>query len=224
MKLKKAIVIINSILLIIIILISPLSYYIFNFDHYNSLYEKNGVYKVLDNIDVLIITESVFNFFKYGTEFKKFELKSNIDYFTDNEISHLEDVRILLIKIFILYYISIFLIVILTILLIEKNILKFFKNIGLIFTVSSASVIIMLIILYFLGNNFPDLFENFHQIFFPQGNYTFIWNSLIITIFPFGFFYDFFIKIVITAFIISIILFIIGISVIIFFRIKKEIK
>jgi uncharacterized membrane protein len=224
MKLKKAIVIINSILLIIIILISPLSYYIFNFDHYNNLYEKNGVYKVLDDIDVLVITTSVFNFFKYGTEFKKFELKSNINYFADNEISHLEDVRILLIKIFILYYLSIFLIVILTILLIEKNIFKFFKNIGLIFTVSSSSVIIMLIILYFLGNNFPNLFENFHQIFFPQGNYTFTWNSLIITIFPFGFFYDFFIKIVMTAFIISIILFIIGISVIIFFRVKKEVK
>jgi uncharacterized membrane protein len=66
--------------------------------------------------------------------------------------------------------------------------------------------------LYFFGNNFISLFENFHYIFFPQGNWAFPEGSLIITIFPFGFFYDFFFRLLLSSLLISIILLFAGVA------------
>ena len=64
-------------------------------------------------------------------------------------------------------------------------------------------LICLFVLLYFLGNNFWALFEKFHYIFFPQGNWAFPEGSLIITIFPFGFFYDFFFKLITVSLIIA---------------------
>lgn len=41
------------------------------------------------------------------------------------------------------------------------------------------------------GINFPFLFRIFHETFFPQGNYTFIQDSLLVSLFPLEFFRDF---------------------------------
>jgi len=220
-KLKKAIILINSILLIVIIIFTPLAYYVFNFNFYNSLYENNGVFSVLDRDDVLNLTKNLFNFFKYGESYKNCVFESYVRYadksissvafFKPEEINHLDDVRRLLSKIFIMYYTSIILLIILTILLIEKNIFNFIKNISYSFIISSTAVMVVMIILYLLSENFWRLFENFHLMFFPQGNYTFPENSLIITLFPFGFFNDFFVKLVTCSSILSIIFLILGI-------------
>ena len=138
-KLKKAIILINSILLIIIILFSPLSHYIFNLDCYLTLYKNNGVFLTLNEDDVISLTKNLFNFFKYGESYKNCIFESYVRYtdksissvafFRPKEINHLDDVRRLLSKIFIMYYASIILLIILIILLIERNIFNFIKNI-----------------------------------------------------------------------------------------------
>jgi integral membrane protein (TIGR01906 family) len=197
---------INSILLIIIIVLSPLAYYLYNFNFYNSLFVKNGVYEVLDKSDVKQLTENVYDYFKYKRDFEAFELKGNIKFFNETEISHLNDVRILLKKLLAVFYISIALFTLLTILLVEKNLKRFLKNISLSALISSAILISLFILLYFFGNNFWALFEKFHYIFFPQGNWAFPEGSLIITIFPFGFFSDFFYKLITVALVISVVL------------------
>jgi integral membrane protein (TIGR01906 family) len=197
---------INSILLIIIIVLSPLAYYLYNFNFYNSLFVKNGVYEVLDKSDVKQLTENVYDYFKYKRDFETFELKGNIKFFNETEISHLNDVRILLKKLLAVFYISIALFTLLTILLVEKNLKRFLKNISLSALISSAILISLFILLYFFGNNFWALFEKFHYIFFPQGNWAFPEGSLIITIFPFGFFSDFFYKLITVALVISVVL------------------
>lgn len=94
------------------------------------------------------------------------------------------------------FYISIALFVLLTILLVEKKPKKILKNISLTVLISTSVLICLFILLYFLGNNFWALFEKFHYVFFPQGNWAFPEGSLIITIFPFGFFSDFFFKLI----------------------------
>jgi uncharacterized membrane protein len=94
------------------------------------------------------------------------------------------------------FYISTALFVLLTILLVEKKPKKFLKNISLTVLISSTALICLFVLLYFLGNNFWALFEKFHYVFFPQGNWAFPEGSLIITIFPFGFFSDFFFKLI----------------------------
>jgi len=158
----------------------------------------------------------VFNFFRHNQQFKEFKLKGNINYFNEREINHLDDVRILLNKIFIIFYSSIAVFVILALFLIDRNYPVFIKNISLIFIISSSTIIVFLTVLYFLANNFGSLFDKFHLAFFPQGNWAFPEGTLIITIFPFGFFLDFFFKLLTTSFIISIVLLISGISGIIF--------
>ncbi|MBN1298853.1 MAG: DUF1461 domain-containing protein [Actinobacteria bacterium] len=201
-----------SFFLIFVIIFSPLSYYVYNRDFYISLYEKNGVYEILDKQDAEKITESVFDFFKSGKQFESFKLKGEIGYFNQNEISHLNDVRILISRILLTFYISSLLSVLFILLLIERKYISFLKNFFLAILISSSAVIFMLLILFILGNNFWLLFEDFHLIFFPQGNWAFPEGSLIITIFPFGFFYDFFFKLVITSAIITAVMFFAGIS------------
>lgn len=62
-KIKKTFSFINSILLIIIILFTPLAYYIFNPGYYATLYEDNGVFSILNKNDVMDVTEKIFKFF-----------------------------------------------------------------------------------------------------------------------------------------------------------------
>ena len=194
---------INSILLLIIIFLSPLAYYLYNFNFYNSLFVKNGVYEVLDKSDVKKLTENVYDYFKYKRDFETFELKGSIKFFNETEISHLDDVRILLKKLLTVFYVSIALFAVLTILLVEKKSKRFLKNISLSGLISSVILICLFVLLYFLGNNFWALFDKFHYVFFPQGNWAFPEGSLIITIFPFGFFYDFFFKLITVSLIIA---------------------
>jgi uncharacterized membrane protein len=227
-KIKKTLISVNSILLIIIILFTPLTYYIFNSDYYATLYEDNGVFSILNKNDVMDATEEIFKFFTgRTTNLQAIQVRysdesiSTAASFRPDEISHLYDVRILLIKIFILYCGSIILFVVMTILLIKKNIKNFIRNLSVIFIISSASMLLFIIILYFLGENFPVLFDNFHKVFFPQGNYLFPWGSLIITLFPSGFFYDFFIRLILSSTIISVVLLVTGI---IFTNIFKFVK
>jgi len=240
-KIKKTFSFINSILLIIIILFTPLAYYIFNPGYYETLYEDNEVFSILNRNDVMDATEKIFKFFKYELEPDTLYYTIQVRYsdeigddgdsssdnniaasFRPDEISHLSDVRILLIRIFILYCGSVILFVIMTFLLIEKNIKNFIRNLGIIFTISSSFMLLFIIILYFLGENFPVLFDNFHLLFFPQGNYAFPEGSLIITLFPPGFFYDFFIRLILSSTIISAVLLVTGIIFISIFKFVKK--
>jgi len=227
-KIKKTLISINSILLIIIILFTPLAYHVCNRGYYETLHEDNGVFSILNKRDVMDATEEIFKFFTGRTTTLQTiqvrysdESMGTVASFRPEEMSHLNDVRILLVKIFILYCGSIILFVVMTFLLKEKNIKNFIRNMGIIFTISSSVMLFFIIILYFLGENFPVLFENFHQIFFPQGNYAFSGGSLIITLFPYGFFNDFFIRLVLSSTIIAAVLLVTGI---IFTNIFKFVK
>ncbi len=203
-KIQKSIIIISSLFLIVIILFSPLAFHIINYDYYQSLYENNGVFSVLNKADVLKLTGKIFDFFKFNGDLRasdpsiqvRFadETMSSVASFTRNEIGHLEDVRILLARIFILYFASIAVLIGLIVLLIEKNSRNFFRKLGIIFIISSSSILFIFMILYFLLNNFTFLFDKFHVLFFPQGNFMFSRDSLIIMLFPFGFFNDFFMR------------------------------
>ena len=206
-KIKKTFSFINSILLIIIILFTPLAYYIFNPGYYETLYEDNGVFSILNKRDVLDITEEIFKFFTGRTTTLQTiqvrysdESMSTAASFRPDEISHLSDVRILLVRIFILYCGSIILFVIMTFLLIEKNIKNFIRNLGAMFIISSSFMLLFIIIL----------------------NYAFPEGSLIITLFPSGFFYDFFIRLILSSTIISAVLLVTGIIFISIFKFVKK--
>ncbi len=230
----KTLIFINSVFLIIIIFFTPLAYYIFNLDYYENLYENNDVFSILNKNDVLNVTEKIFDFFKYKSELDLSDYNTRVRFsnenisvvpiFTPDEINHFKDVRSLLLKIFILYCTSIVLFIILSFFIIKRETGNFFKNFSILFMISSVVVLFFILLLYFLGNNFPVLFENFHEIFFPQGNYTFPSGSLIITIFPFGFFYDFFKNIILGSAVLSVVILAAGIIFIITDRLRKKNK
>ncbi len=231
-RIRKTLIFLNSIFLIIIIIFTPLAYHIFNLNYYEDLYEDNGVYYSLNKDDVLKVTVKIYEFFKYREELRPVdydtqvrfndEIKSEATNFSDDEIRHLEDVRSLLLKIFVLYCAGILLFIITTFFIIKIKTGIFLKDLGTVFMISSGIVLFFILLLYLLGNNFPVLFDNFHRLFFPQGNFSFPSGSLIITIFPFGFFYDFFLRIILSSAVLSAVILAVGIILINVYRFKKH--
>ncbi len=229
-RIRKTLIFLNSVFLIVIIIFTPLVYYIFNLNYYDHLYQKNGVYLILNKDDVLKVTLKIFKFFKYRQEMKPMgydtfvrlsdESESEAVNFSNNEIMHLKDVRSLLLNIFILYCAAILLFIAVTFFIIKINSSASLKDLGMVFIISSGIVLFFILILYLLGNNFPFLFDGFHKMFFPQGNYSFPSGSLIITIFPFGFFYDFFLRIILSSAVLSVIIMAVGIILMTFYRFK----
>ncbi len=219
-KIRFFIISINVVLLVLIILLTPLSFYTFNVNYYERLFEKNGVFDILDKSDVLDISKKITYFFKYGFNLEMEYPDITVGFagedenmelsFTANEVSHLYDVRNLLSWIFVTYYASILLFIILTLLLVRRNIASILYNTGLIFIASSTLSMAFIAFLYLAGRNFPVLFENFHVVFFPQGNYSFASGSLLITLFPSGFFYDFFVGIITCSVIMAVTLLLVG--------------
>jgi hypothetical protein len=226
--LKKIIILIGTISIIVVILFSPLMFNIFNLNYYLGLYEKNGVYDFIEKEDAARLTNDLFGFFKENKEFKPFTLENNLPYFTANEISHLDDVRILFNRIFLAYYICIGLTVASIAGLIEKNGKKFLKNLTILLILPAAILLFFLLLLFFFGQNFLPLFDKFHNVFFPQGNFAFPADSTLITLLPLGFFNDFFEKLVVSAVIISCVSIISGISISIvlkkYFKQKEPVK
>jgi len=202
-SLRRIIYALCVILLIIIILLLPLRIYIYNVKTYIKLYENNNVFSEIDREDAAKLTMAVIDLLRYGNNIHKFELNSQSSFFTTDEIAHLYDVRILIQKFLITLYVSTVLFAVFIILLIRKNVFFFIKQVSDIFLFSSCIVIFLILLLYFLSSNFIFIFDRFHHIFFPQGNWAFPEGSLLIALLPLNFFYDFFIKMLITSLIIS---------------------
>ena len=208
--------------MVVVIIFSPLLYYVFNINYYLSLYEKNGVFEFIDRQDAIRLTEGLIGFLKDKEDFKPFILKNNLSYFTTDEISHLGDVRILFNKIFLTYYICLGLTLIFIAVLFEKNIKNYLKNISVLLMLPSAILISLLLTLYFFGQNFLPLFDKFHLIFFPQGNFAFPEDSTLITLLPLNFFNDFFTRLVTSSLLFAAVLIITG--AVIFIISKKFLK
>jgi len=208
--------------MVVVIIFSPLLYYVFNINYYLSLYEKNKVFEFVDRQDAIRLTEGLIGFLKDKEDFKPFILKNNLSYFTTDEISHLGDVRILFNKIFLTYYICLGLTLIFIAVLFEKNIKNYLKNISVLLMLPSAILISLLLILYFFGQNFLPLFDKFHLIFFPQGNFAFPEDSTLITLLPLNFFNDFFTRLVTSSLLFAAVLIIAG--AVIFIISKKFLK
>ena len=111
----------------------------------------------------------------------KEELKLN---YTASELSHLEDVKRVMKFVDVLFY---------TLLLTLTLIITYYKNqkeqLRKLFLYGGKTTIIVLaVFLLYTLLNFNDAFTLFHKIFFPQGNWMFAEDSLLIQTFPIEFF------------------------------------
>lgn len=159
--------------------------------------------------------ENVNQIYENVYEFLIFQ-KTLSDDFTNNEKNHMRDVRLIfnmlkgLALLTILYYVTYF-VQIKTKYKTQKhktknekikqelkNMMKIVKNIK---TGSIISLIIIIFLAIITTINFSESFQIFHKVFFPQGNWMFPQNSLLITLYP----QSFFINITQTIFLITII-------------------
>ena len=199
---KRALILIMLLMIASLPLITVLSSFriaLFNRSFYKAEFEKNKVYDKIPEADSYL--GELFLFFK-GKE------KLDIGIFSENEKMHMNDVKILVNNAIIFNYslILVFVVLLLILVRLSENTLK---NLGFVFLFGGALTIILF--LFFAMAPFTGLFTNFHLIFFQQGNWLFPADSPIITLFPFGFFYDISLKIFINSLIASVALIIAGI-------------
>ncbi|MBU1201849.1 MAG: DUF1461 domain-containing protein [Nanoarchaeota archaeon] len=193
-RLEKTLFIGAVIFLAVLVLILPLRMIIFNNNYYYQQFEKNDVYEKINETNAKTVLDNLLLFFQDKQELK---------YFEENEKSHLKDVKVLLNKFFFTLDLSLILVLCFFAALIfverEQFLDNFFKILFL-----GGLVSFSLIILIFLASlNFSMTFQGFHEVFFPQGNYTFSEVSLLITLFPAAFFKDFLLKMLLVALSIS---------------------
>ena len=134
-------------------------------------------YKIALNFSALENNQEKTIDFLYGSE------DVGINY-TSAEMSHLEDVKVVMKWIDYLFYSSLLLsTLVLTYFQRRKDILRKMLKYGGITTISLSGTILLFSLISF---NFA--FTMFHKIFFPQGNWTFPKESLLIQTFPLDFF------------------------------------
>ncbi|MFH0874419.1 MAG: DUF1461 domain-containing protein [archaeon] len=181
-----------SVLLSFILFCSVFFSVLFDLNYYKSEYVKYNLTK-FSMESLAYETNNLFGFFK-GTA----QLDS--DYFSKNEILHLNDVKVLVYKVFILYVCSIAAFICLIILLFKLKLSKklFLRCLARI-TIAAGAIGLSCIIIgliFYKAIGFDFLFSKFHEIFFV-GNYSFdpaISNMKYM--FPDEFFYDISIRIV----------------------------
>ena len=204
MNVNKVILVILTITIPYLILIGNLYFYLYNETFYYKEFNKNNV-----NVkDKELILDNLLNFFKDKNELK---------YFNEKESSHLADVKNLIDKFISVFYFLIILDMLLFTILFIKYKKILIKNIKKTLLYSGILTIAVILVFILLSLNFDFLFDNFHILFFA-GNWLFPEDSLLIQLFPFNFFYDYFLKILINSFIISLILILISLL------LKKKIK
>lgn len=208
MKDKKLFLLIISILMVLIV---PVVIYGFNFnsvafdeDFYKKEFSKYNVYDNLKNYDIEKINDDVLNYLKYE---KNDNLIKN-DFFNEREKAHLLDVKNLIQKFFLIYYISIILFLVLLILLIvlfNFNFKKITKKLFIILLLGSSLTLIDAVLFFILSNfNFDFIFNIFHKTFFSFGTYIFNPEfENIVVLYPKNLFFDMLIKIIINIILIS---------------------
>jgi integral membrane protein (TIGR01906 family) len=181
------------ILFIISLYLTSAKNVLYNEEFHNQEFEKLGVYDKISNANE--ISGSIIDFYQ-----NKGELHNE---FNEDESSHLSDVKILINKSDnLLLIFSISLIILLSLILFNNpDISKMIISTGI------GGLILPIPALLF---NFTNVFTKFHLIFFPQGNWQFPLDSLLIQLFPKQFFYDSFVLIILKSYILSVLIIIIG--------------
>lgn len=170
------------ILLPLVIILGNFRYLVFNFNFYNSLYEKSGVYQTFDKDLAKYETDNLFDYFRG---------QNNIDhnFFSNQAITHLADVKDLIRFSTVLLYLALIAISALVTALAVKG--KYKSIAQALFT--SALITLVFILLLALGilKTFESLFTGFHQVLFTNNLWQFSQDDNLIKLFPQEFFIEF---------------------------------
>jgi integral membrane protein (TIGR01906 family) len=205
---QKILVIISIILLVFVLFAASFFMVFFDRSFYDKEFKKYGQY---DELGVVGVQKTVDYLINYLTsENTEISAIPEFNGFTTEEKAHLVDVRTIINSV---KWIGIISFILLIAAIIRLSMLKdFVPNIRRILVYSSISALALLIIIFALSLNFPSFFERFHKLLFPQGNYTFPADYLLIKLFPEVLFKDYARKMFFHIGILSLILLVLGSS------------
>jgi uncharacterized membrane protein len=169
--------IIFSIFILIVVFILPLILISGSRSFYLHQLEKNDCYSMISKKDCIDLSMNALNYLKSGTPLDA--------RYSSQERSHFTDVKGILDVAKALVFVLVVFIVVYLILLFFLNKQEIFKTLRL-----SGWIIIsfMALLLTLITISFNGSFFFFHALLFPQGNWTFPFDSTIIVVFSEGFF------------------------------------
>lgn len=209
---NKVLLWVNSFFLCFLIALFVFNFYAFDKNFYEKEFEKNNVYGKIGYADLL------------GNDLRAYFYESDAelkysDYYSQRELTHLQDVKALFQKaIFLLYLVSIIFILLFMV--------QYFLHQRLIKTVLLGSIITLVVssLLSIIALSFESSFETFHRLIFSNDLWMLPYDSTLITLFPQQFFADFLTHFIITRLFIGFVLLIVSLSVIYRKEIIKYIK
>ncbi len=222
MKHKRLFTLIVSVIMVLLI---PIIIYLHNFNSsafdgnfYKKEFLKYNVYTNLKNHDIEKINDDVLNYLKYNNYD---ELIKN-DFFSQREKTHLLDVKNLIQNLFLIYYISLILFLLLfavLIFLLDFNYKIIVERFFVMMFFSSLLTLLDAFLFFILTKlNFDFIFDFFHKTFFPIGAYMFNPElEKIVVLYPENLFFDVLIKIITKTIFSSMILFFISLSILFYF-------
>ena len=196
---KKLIRIITNVLfgisLCVLLILSSFAVFVYDTQYYDTQFEKLSIAEKthIAPKDLTIIMDNMIQYFKDKRENLDMQLPVNgetREIFKEDEKSHLQDVKNLFTFANVLFYISLFYIIIFTICkLIQFRKMFFKKYFKLISVTLTCFICIVLVITLAACIDFNAMFLLFHEIFFPQGNYFFSSStSIMVSMVPEEFF------------------------------------
>jgi len=164
---KKIILGAGAISVFFILIFSTFFSQLYNLNYYEKKYEKYNVYDKFTEEEARNATLNIFWFFKSENELDP-------GFFNENEISHMQDVKILIQKTQQIYYISLSLFWVIWIvdyLANRKEFMNFFSEL-LFYSGILVFGAMTLFLLIYISTGFDFVFLRFHELFFA-GNYSF---------------------------------------------------
>lgn len=192
--------IISEIILVIIIILLILSTFLFHFRHllynenfYDKEYQKNGIYEKFGRDIVWENTYALWDYLQGKAELEN-------EYFSERDTAHMIDVRNLIQKTVLFFYIfGIAFVVLLVVycILLKK---EFLHGLSRMFLYTGISLLVLLLIAFLLSSQFSSIFTQFHYNFFSNE----LWmmdpaEDSLINLYPQTFFKDFVSKIFINS-------------------------
>lgn len=212
---KKIILIILILNLTVIAYLTSFNLNAFDEKFYEKEFRKYNVYGEFIDKDIDQINSELILYLRDKED------DYNKELFNAEEIEHLKDVKVLIQKINVFYYLAliIFILLVVALFLLDKKYL--FKNLSRILFLSGLlTVFSVLIFLVLAVLDFGNVFTVFHHIFFPGGGWLFNASDNIIKLYPSGFFYDIAKRIFINVIVYGNILILAGVLVFFYGKIK----
>jgi integral membrane protein (TIGR01906 family) len=187
---KKTKAIINTTTFVILITLLIISTFLFHFqsllydiDFYDNEYEKNGIYIKFDKLETWKNTFALWDYMKSNTD------TINTDFFSEKDKLHMIDVRNLINKTILTYYVTGTIFILLAIIYCK---IYGIQKLSKILIYTGSSIILLLVLAAILSPIFQHLFILFHKIFFTNDLWLLNPNiDNLINLYPQQFFKDF---------------------------------